>query len=321
MLLAAVAPEYFLADSVEGFFRASTFLKKLIKKGNREWKFTHILFACARGFCTRTPEGAIDECDIDRLWTLIETKRINGPPISEEELQARGKNDMVIKLIAVLQILWFVIQTLLRAIQRYQITTLEIMTVAFVFCSVFTYALSLNQPQDVVYPVILELRSVVPATDQTEQKSNRSNHAESGAISPQSRPDRVQSHLESNALLAARNISFAVLGLFAGGFGALHCLAWNSPFPTSKERLAWRICSLVTTTLSALFTCLFIVAGTGSDNDLMDFLIWSTIAAITLLYIIGRTTIIVLAFMTLRALPADAFETVSWNNYFPHFAA
>ena len=39
------------------------------------------------------------------------------------------------------------------------------------------------------------------------------------------------------------------------------------------------------------------------------------------LYIVGRIAIIVLAFMSLRALPADAFQTVDWNNYFPHFAA
>ena len=45
------------------------------------------------------------------------------------------------------------------------------------------------------------------------------------------------------------------------------------------------------------------------------------IGAVTLLYVIGRITIIVLAFMSLRALPADAFQTVDWNNYIPHFAA
>lgn len=38
------------------------------------------------------------------------------------------------------------------------------------------------------------------------------------------------------------------------------------------------------------------------------------------LYIIGSINIIMLAFMTLRALPADALQTVDSNNYIPHVA-
>ena len=40
-----------------------------------------------------------------------------------------------------------------------------------------------------------------------------------------------------------------------------------------------------------------------------------------IVYVIGRITIMVLAFMTLRSLPADTYLTTNWNNYLPHFAA
>ena len=99
------------------------------------------------------------------LMDFIENHGIDGPSIPEDELQARGKSVLVIKLIAVLQIIWFVVQTLVRAIQHYQITATETMTVAFVFCSVFMYGFALNQPQDVVYPMILQLRNVAPDTN------------------------------------------------------------------------------------------------------------------------------------------------------------
>ena len=36
------------------------------------------------------------------------------------------------------------------------------------------------------------------------------------------------------------------------------------------------------------------------------------------LYVIGRITLIILAFTALRALPADVYQTIDWTNYLPH---
>ena len=59
------------------------------------------------------------------------------PPIFKDELRSRGKNNMLIKLIALLQITWFGFQTLARVILHCQITALKLPTVAFVVCSIF----------------------------------------------------------------------------------------------------------------------------------------------------------------------------------------
>lgn len=246
--------------------------------------------------------------------------------MSEEELRARGKSDWVVKLIAILQIIWFGVQTLIRAIQHYQITALEIMTVAIVFCSVFIYGFSLYQPQDVEYPVILEIRNAALATDETtsKQDSDKPNHAGKGAESPvlKRRPGNVRSGLPSKYVpgWATQAVPAILFGLFACAFGAIHCLAWNSPFPTSKERLAWRICSVTTTALPAL-VALLLPPALMIEGDRMENLSVASFVLVAVLYIIGRATIIVLAFMTLRALPADAFQTVKWSNYLQHFAA
>lgn len=237
MLLAAVAPEYILAGSAEHLFEARDALKRISKEANHEWTLTHMQFAVAGGFYYRTPKGDKSLCDKARLENYIKMKCINGPPITEEELQARAKSDLVVKLIALLQIIWFALQTLLRSIQHYQITALEIMTVAFVFCTVFTYGLYWHQPQDIEYPVILEIRNVTPARDGTapDQSRDQSSHAEENAGTPARQPRRVQTDSLDTYM---ENVPMILLGFFACGFGALHCLAWNSPFPTSKERLA-----------------------------------------------------------------------------------
>ena len=324
MVFAAMAPELILFDAAENFFGARDLSKYLVRQGNQEWTWTHTQFAFARGFWTRIPQGEISECTPDQLRILIEHKDIVGPSISVEELKSRGKSDWVVKLIAVLQIIWFVVQTLFRAIQHYQITALEIMTVAFVVCSIFIYGFSLNQPQDVEYPVVLEIPRTAGARAKTtpNQTSESSAHAGEGPepLSLTRRSEKVSSGLPNEYVSgwAVETVPDILLGLFACGFGAIHCLAWNSPFPTPKERLAWRICSVTTTALPAVG---ILVAPALDIERIRESFGDSASALMIVVYILGRTTIIVLAFMTLRALPADAFQTLNWSDYLPHFAA
>ena len=338
MLICATAPEIVVAFAANHFFNARDLLKHLHKHGHREWTLIHAQFAYADGFRTRTPLGEESKCGPGRLRALIYDGDVDGPSISEGELKSRGKSDWVIKLIAMVQIIWFVVQTLLRAIQHYQTTPLEIMTVAFVACSVFIYGFSLNRPQDVEYPVFLEVSAAALARVETastadtetsgtsetkpDQASNKSAHAEeigvarSGAVLERVAGDYVPGW-------AAANVPLLLLALFACGLGALHCLAWNCPFPTSKEQLAWRICSATTTALPFVFLSLIeplVLVKDGRNTSAKHDRTYS-VALTFYMYVIGRITIIVLAFMSLRALPADAFRTIDWNSYIPHFAA
>ena len=332
MLVAVVAPEFVLAGAAENFFEARDRSRFLVAR-HPEWTMTHMQFANANGFWIRypssSPSGEELECSMEQLQKYIENRQIDGPSISEEELHARGKNDRVTQLIAVLQIVWFFVQILFRKIQHYQITALEIMTVAFVFCSVFTYGFCLHQPQDVEYPVVLDVQNAAPATNEVTpmRSTNESNHAreEAEPAHPTRRLEKVPSGLPSPYVpgQAAEFGFYILLGLFACGFGAIHCLAWNSPFPTSEERLAWRICSVTTTVLPVPYIPL-VHQVTSLEEDSMSKLENSTkylTGLMMVVYTIGRATLIVLAFMTLRALPADAFQPVNWNNYIPHFAA
>lgn len=196
---------------------------------------------------------------------------------------------LVVKLIAILQTIWFVAQTLVRAIEYYHVTALEVSTVAFVFCSIFSYGFYFNQPQDVEYPVVLK----IPHASKYK-----------GTLLP-----------KPLKRVMVFNFAFVILGLSACGFGAIHCLAWNLPFPTPQERLAWRICSVSTTVLPLEITIIICATYTIEKKS-----VYALIYSLSALYVIGRITIIVLAFIALRALPADAFYTVNWSNYIPHFS-
>jgi len=180
MFWAAVAPELILYISAQRFIEARDLSKYLVSDlGKPEWTLTQMQFACSGGFCIRTSSGQELNCSATQLLALIEKGDIDSPPIPEEELRSRGKSDLVIKIIAILQIIWFIVQTLVRAIQHYHITALEIVTVAFVLCSIFIYGFSMYQPQDVEFPVVLELQPAALAEAETTLKrdSDESNHA------------------------------------------------------------------------------------------------------------------------------------------------
>ena len=340
MLMAAMAPEVVVSFAASDFLKARDLSKHLHSQGHQEWKLVHTQFAYANGFRTRTPLGGESNCEPERLRTLIENGDIDGPPISEDELKSRGKSDWAIKLIAVVQIIWFVVQTLVRAIEHFQTTPLEIMTVAFVSCSVFIYGFSLNRPQDVEYPLLLEVSnaallkngkaSIADAKTPTTDNAKLNRRSVTSALEEEggeASSTRVLSNGARSAALssyvpgwAASTVPGILFLVFACSFGALHCMAWNSQFPTLKEQLAWRICSATTTAVPALYVLRAELLDLG-NVILLDVLAPYLILVMNSIYVSGRITLIVLAFISLRALPADAFRTIDWNSYIPHFAA
>lgn len=315
MLIALIAPEIVLFTSAEHLSDSRAMTRAWREKGDRGWTLTHAQFARAKGFYTSTSEGQIAVCHPNELTEHIIAGRIGGPPISENELKSRGASDSLIKLVAILQIICFALQTLFRAIGHDDITAIEIMTVAFVVCSIFTYGFFWHQPQNVEYPVILHIRDVAAVADDEngleENPGLSTMEEERSELSPAlHQPRRMRSRFYD---LIGEDVPDALLCTFAVGFGAMHCLAWNSPFPSPKERLLWRICSVASTALPVPI----IIALKYTTNSSWFTLVCSVFGPP--LYISARIFIIYLAFMSLRVLPASAYQTVTWTNYIPHF--
>ncbi|MCJ1479400.1 hypothetical protein MMC13_008085 [Lambiella insularis] len=329
MLAAATAPEYILWTSANDYFRARKTLRYLtLKQKQQDWTMTHMLFAFAGGFWVRTPNRRESKCRPKQLLDLIINGSIDGPPISQDELKSRAKGDWTVKLIAILQIFWFLIQILARAAQHYHITSLEILTAAFVLCSIFIYAFSFQKPQDVEFPVFIEIPDALH--DITEPNLAKDSN-ESGTMLYNVARALPEHSTKKEDFDPDTSGSLRVLALLGCVFGTIHCLAWNSPFPTTQERLAWRVCSAATVaipglailTLMCSFHAILCIACFCKPGEFLvkNFgHIMNFYHLLGLAYILGRITLVVLAFVGLRALPADAFRTVDWNTYFPHFA-
>jgi len=118
---------------------------------------------------------------------------------------------------------------------------------------------------------------------------------------------------------------FVAIPLLGAAFGAIHCIAWNLHFPSTYERVLWRISTtfIVVFPLS-IFVVLFVVIHYYEKK--FEQATWKKIAifwgVVSIFgfvpYIIARLCLLVLAFTSLRHLPPEAYQDIQWTSYIPH---
>ncbi|KAK0229401.1 hypothetical protein EDD85DRAFT_1026871 [Armillaria nabsnona] len=193
--------------------------------------------------------------------------------ISPETIEDKSKGDALSKTISILQISWFIVQCIARALQHLPITLLEMTALAFAGLSIITYSLWWHKPLNVKYHISLDGSDcrLWSETNDPEQST-----------SPVSRswPERAFYTLDSlfywimDTTLGApvgefgEDIGYGALRCNSGTteefskryltmvcvgslFGAFHCAAWSFYFPSHAEMVLWRFAS--TAVLIGLF--------------------------------------------------------------------
>ncbi|KAG6915430.1 hypothetical protein DXG01_011491 [Tephrocybe rancida] len=147
---AIMAPELIVLWSLQQWFASRRLARDLKDYG---WTQTHGFFAIMGGFQIYESEGPSRGITITRdLQPYVVEKQIT---ISKEEIKDRSKGDILSKAIILLQISWFILQVLARAIQHLPITALEIATLAFATLNFVTYFCWWSKPYDVQFPIII----------------------------------------------------------------------------------------------------------------------------------------------------------------------
>ena len=87
---------------------------------------------------------------------------IRGPPnITAEQLNERSKGDAFVKIAAVIQITWLVIEIITRSIEGLGITLLEVTVLAFAATAISTYLVLITKPQDIRLPEYIEATNIL----------------------------------------------------------------------------------------------------------------------------------------------------------------
>lgn len=114
-------------------------------------------------------------------------------------------------------------------------------------------------------------------------------------------------------------------------YGGIHAAAWNEHFPSSAERWLWRASTSYIGFCGGLWVVLnFVVARCPRLNDFWEHWMdgqdtfWQSFALGLVVSVCGfslmlaRVFIVVEAFMSIREMPAAAYQTPRWTNVFPH---
>jgi hypothetical protein len=217
--------------------------------------------------------------------------------ITEEEISARSKTDRLGKLITCVQILWFVIQLIGRAVQRLPTSNLELFTLGLVVCSLGTYAAYWRRPQDISLPITIPVGEGKALRDVFGREVLRKARSSYG-------------HASSERGLFSLGLTAVITCIFGG----CHLIGWDFLYPSLVEQLLWRISSISCLVIPFLLVLVFpIVEWLGCfDNFHIPLLVLS------LLYALVRIYLLVEVFISLRSVPAGVYQTVNWSLYFPH---
>jgi hypothetical protein len=255
------------------------------------------------GFEMQCTDDIIHRLNLSEIKRLIkkETIQVSSIDISEEEISDRTKTGQLGKLITCLQILWFVIQLIGRAVQHLSTTNLELFTLGIVVCSLGTYAAFWQRPQDIHLPITISVRK--PFRD-VFGKSISPRRSFSLSTKP---PKRFSLSLCLSAVITAI-------------FGTCHLIGWDFLYPSSVEQLLWRISSICCVLIP--FLAVLLVLSINKDDHEILSPEWPARYLVTMslifLYALARVYLLVAVFTSLRSVPAGVYQTVNWSLYFPH---
>ncbi|KAF2478033.1 uncharacterized protein BDR25DRAFT_151913, partial [Lindgomyces ingoldianus] len=328
LLVGAIAPEIFIY--IAFFERMDVMVIHQEPPPNvsyKKWTTVHRFYFLMGGYCIgwHPPEEAeiarVGYLRIGVLYELLRDGRIDPKNlITKEDILDKGKADGLVKTVTLLQIVWVLVQSIARCIQHLPLTTLEISTLAYIPCAAIVFGLWWNKPYDVSVPTIIDMATyasphyraveteqytIIPATYQTYGMARQFRDAVVSSLVP---------------IGFGGWVSVVVFFLV----GSIHLAAWNFSFPSPFEKWAWRACSLVLT-ISIPFSWVLTRGVLRLVRLVLDMgeakAIWlaGTIQGIGVgLYVIARLYLLVEVFVSLRAVPKDAYDTPDWTRFLPH---
>lgn len=271
------------------------------------------------------------------------------PYITKAELNDKNKSDSLVRFVAVVQILWIIIQIIVRGARHLAVSQLEIAVVASAICAVVIYGLNWEKPKGVQTPyTVLQYRGRIPQAVLETVGKGRSTESLQGSvlltlfenIRYLSTWGRQHQHLLPGSPIPDhftpdRSRSFTQIdlvqmaGLILGGtiFGAIHVAAWDFVFPTLVEMKLWGAASIVCTTVPLFIVSTMIVIHLTIEivetkhliRIVYGLLLGLLFTVLWVLYFAARLFLLVEIFRSLCFLPPSAYIT-TWATNVPYVA-
>ncbi|KAK7002313.1 hypothetical protein R3P38DRAFT_3215468 [Favolaschia claudopus] len=347
MLVALIAPEIIVAFAVRQWSTARNFSKE------HGVSLTHGFFYSMGGFVDAKGHPIVDEQQLTP--SILAAIRA----IPQADIEDKSKSDGLAKFLAITQILRIVAQSLARWNQHLAITSLEIATVAYAVVTASMWFFWINKPLDTHTVIqIIDKPSLSQPSLQSHKKTSETTRMQPGSLIRTNTAhswaayekfagmtfgdyDHYDIHTSTDvSAFFSPPLSDTVTGIgliiecaVALVFGVIHCIAWNTKFPSTAEKWMWRASAVIVTGLPVAWLVtiariVIVLEGDDDDtpegeNDTPSNLLFTALAYLAffssiLLYVMARVFLLVLPFAALRSLEPAVFIDISWVKYIPH---
>lgn len=288
--LGILGPEFLFALALGQYESARRSVKEFESGGYKTWTMRHAFCADMGGFILQVPVQHVSAdfpaahapplirfpIDAKQLYYLVKRKYIQFPAIAEEDI---AESDRLARFITIFQVVWFSVNSIARAIQRLQITTLELTTLAFIPCMITTSFCWYYKPSSIGRATVLEcetpLADILKAAGHQAREPYRNT-----PLDFVSREEWSISLLWAHDLNILRKLHImffarkmkarpitripndnwprvgfrggVIMGAMAFFYSAIFVMGWRFPFPTRVECILWRVSSLGTLAFSVL---------------------------------------------------------------------
>lgn len=149
-------------------------LENLKRIREAPWHMRHAFFADVGGILLSFPDFKSFPVSGHQIAFLVRKHYIQYPEIKEKEIWDKNKADSFARALTIIQISWFSVQCFARCAQQLGLTTLELTTLSFIFCTVQTLFFWFHKPLDVEEPI--EIRCNIPLRDILLEEGGQQRH-------------------------------------------------------------------------------------------------------------------------------------------------
>ncbi len=180
-LKTVIAPEFVAVEGLQEWTQARKMVKNCSKVTAGRLKLVHAFYIGMLALRYRTSRGDKVIWPNQYTW-LLERGLIDWNDhslwgLSEENIRDKSNADGTAKLLAVGQVTWFVMQSIMRLAHTLPLSQLETMTLSYIPLIAITYFFWWVKPKDIMTPSIVNLPNMLP-----EQKTTFESMAVSSAF-------------------------------------------------------------------------------------------------------------------------------------------
>ena len=331
-LISVLVPEFLTFTAISEMIACWLAKEEIHRLTQINWTLTHQFFLNMGGVCLRSSSGRYLQIGKEEFTRAMKQSRSHSKQrpdpldwlselekLTEDQIKDLAKSDTLSKLIACGQALWLVTQVVTRLCQHRAVTLLEISTCAYVSCALLSYAAWWKKSQGCMSPIMISC-----SEDTLSELLDRSS---GGYYNQESRGEFLwagRDWWESVDFDSGRprtivfHLCTSLAVLCPAAFGAVHVASWNVTLPSDVELWMWRGSSLYCLIIGTTFAVYMLLSAYDKTPSWLIVFYKKFLYFVGPLYIIVRAYMIVEVFLSLRALPSSALQSVQWSSLIPH---